>query len=194
MFATTSSTVRTLTSLTAFAALSFSVAACGGGGSGAAATGADHPEGPGHPLLGKPAPEITSEFVSGDGPKTIKDAAGKVLILDFWGTFCEPCKKSFPKYQEIVDANGGSVVVLAVSIDEPDSKKKEDLEAFAKEHKAKFAIAWDKDHKAAEAYGLGSLTMPSSFIIDKTGVVRHVHAGFKDDEVEVLNTELKALK
>lgn len=191
MFSTTSSTVRTLTSLTAFAALSFSVAACGPSTPGPVEDANSKGE---HPLLGKPAPEITSEFVSGDGPKTIKDAAGKVLILDFWGTFCEPCKKSFPKYQEIVEANGGSVVVLAVSIDEPDNKKKEDLEAFAKEHKAKFAIAWDKDHKAAEAYGLGSLTMPSSFIIDKTGVVRHVHAGFKDDEVEVINTELKALK
>jgi cytochrome c biogenesis protein CcmG, thiol:disulfide interchange protein DsbE len=188
----TSSTVRTLASFTAVAALSFSMFGCGPSEAGAAAAG-EPPKG-GHPLLGKPAPEITSEYVSGEGPKTIKEAAGKVLILDFWGTFCEPCKKSFPKYQELVEQHGGSVVILAVSIDEPESKKKEDLEAFAKEHKAKFAIAWDKDHKAAEAYDLGSLTMPSSFIIDKTGVVRHVHAGFKDDEVEVLNAEIKELK
>jgi cytochrome c biogenesis protein CcmG/thiol:disulfide interchange protein DsbE len=193
MISTTSSTVRTLASFTAFAALSFAAVGCG-------ASGATPPETPGgepggsHPLLGKPAPEITSEFVSGDGPKTIKDAAGKVLILDFWGTFCEPCKKSFPKYQEIVDQHAGKVAVLAVSIDEPENSTKEKLTEFAAEHKAKFAIAWDKDHKAAEAYGLAALTMPSSFIIDKTGVVKQVHAGFKDEELAKLNDELKALE
>lgn len=191
MISTTSSTVRTLASFTAFAALSLAAIGCG--------NTTPTPETPaggegGHPLLGKPAPEISSEFVSGDGPKTIKEASGKVLILDFWGTFCEPCKKSFPKYQEIVDQHAGKVAVLAVSIDEPENSTKEKLTEFAAEHKAKFAIAWDKDHKAAEAYGLAALTMPSSFIIDKTGVVKQVHAGFKDEELAKLNDELKALE
>src|SRR5437868_12814393 len=106
MIPTTSSTVRALSSLTAIAALSLSVLGCGGGG--AASEGdAKAPEG-GHPLLGKPAPEISAEFIQGDGPKKIADAKGKVLLLDFWGTFCEPCKKSFPKYQEMVEQGGGS--------------------------------------------------------------------------------------
>jgi cytochrome c biogenesis protein CcmG, thiol:disulfide interchange protein DsbE len=189
MISTTSSTVRTLASLTAVAALSFSMFGCGGGGA-----EPQTPEGGGHPLLGKPAPEIDVEVVGGDGPKSIKEASGKVLILDFWGTFCEPCKKSFPQYQELVDKEGGNVVVLAVSVDDPEAKKKEDLEAFAKEHKAKFAIVRDKGNKAADAYGLKEMTMPSSFIIDKNGVVRHAHAGFRDDEIKHVEEEIKALK
>jgi peroxiredoxin len=193
MISTMQSPVRTLAMLTAFATLALSGLGCGGGAP-AAEGGAESASGPAHPLLGKPAPEITAEFVSGDGPKTIKEAQGKVLVLDFWGTFCEPCKKSFPLYQELVDQQAGGLAVIAVSVDEPDDIKKEKLTEFAKEHKAKFAIAWDKDHKAAEAYGLAALTMPSAFMIDKTGVVRHVHAGFKDDEVQKLNEEIKALK
>jgi len=190
MISTTSSTVRTLASLTAVAALSFSVFGCGGTETPVKEGGGEG----GHPLLGKPAPEVDVEVVSGEGPKSIKEANGKVLVLDFWGTFCEPCKKSFPKYQELVDKYGGNVVVLAVSVDDPGDKKKEDLTAFASEHKAKFAIVRDKDHKAADAYGLKDMTMPSSFVIDKSGVVRHAHAGFKDDEIETITKEIDAIK
>lgn len=173
----------------ACASLSLLVAACGGTEGG----GASDASNKNHKLVGKPAPEITAEAVTGDGPKTIKAAQGKVVILDFWGTFCEPCKKSFPKYQEIVDQFPGDVTVLAVSVDEPDNVKKEQLVQFAKENHAKFAIVWDKDHSAAEKYDLRSLTMPSSFVIDKTGTVRHVHKGFKDGEEAQLAQEVKAL-
>jgi peroxiredoxin len=183
---TPSTTVRAFSTLLASAALSLSVASCAGGGA-ADASGASHP------LMGKAAPEITAEAVSGDGPKNLKSAQGKVVILDFWGTFCEPCKKSFPKYQEIVDQFPGDVAVIAVSVDEPENVKKDALVAFAKDNHAKFAIVWDKDHSAAEKYGLRSLTMPSSFIIDKSGNVRHLHVGFRDGEDAKIAEEVKAL-
>lgn len=167
------------------AALSLLAASCAGGAADASSAQ--------HPLLGKPAPEITAEAVGGDGPKTLKAAQGKVVILDFWGTFCEPCKKSFPKYQEIVEQFPGDVAVVAISIDEPENVKKEQLLQFAKDNHAKFAIVWDKDHSAAEKYGMRSLTMPSSFIVDKAGVVRHLHVGFKDGEEAKIAEEVKAL-
>jgi cytochrome c biogenesis protein CcmG/thiol:disulfide interchange protein DsbE len=173
----------------ACAALALSVASCSGASGGEAGDAS----GAAHPLLGKPAPEITAEAVGGDGPKTLKAAQGQVVILDFWGTFCEPCKKSFPKYQDIADQYPGDVAVLAVSVDDPDNVKKDQLTQFATENHAKFAIVWDKDHSAAEKYDLRSLTMPSSFIIDKTGVVRHIHKGFKPGEETDIINEVKAL-
>ncbi len=176
---------RTLASLAACATLSLSAAACGPGAADASDAN--------HPLMGKAAPEISAESVGGDGPKSIKAAQGKVVILDFWGTFCDPCKKSFPKYQGIVDQFGGEVVVLAVSVDDPDMVKKDKLVTFAKENQAKFAIVWDKDHSAAKTYGLDALTMPSSFIIDKQGVVRHLHVGFHDGEESKIAGEVKLL-
>lgn len=183
-----SSPARALAPFLAGAALSLLAASCGAGGG-----GASDASGQNHPLMGKPAPEINAEAVGGEGPKTLKAAQGKVVIVDFWGTFCEPCKKSFPKYQELAEQFPGDLAILAVSVDEPDTVKKEQLLAFAKENSAKFSIVWDKDHSAAERYGLRSLTMPSSFVIDKSGNVRHVHKGFKDGEEATLAEEIKAL-
>jgi peroxiredoxin len=168
------------------AALSLSASACGGASGGGAASATNS-------LIGAPAPNFAAEPVGGDGPRSPKEARGKVVILDFWGTFCEPCKKSFPKYQEIVDQFPGEVTVLAVSVDEPGNVKKDQLQQFALENHAKFAIVWDKDHSVADKYGLKSLTMPSSFILDKKGVVRHLHAGFKDGDEAKVTEEVKAL-
>jgi peroxiredoxin len=177
--------------LVASAVVSLVAAGCGPGGS--EGEGASSAEKQSHPLLGKHAPEFTAETVGGDGPKTLKAAHGKVLILDFWATFCDPCKKSFPKYQEIVDTFAGDVTILAVSIDEPDNVTKEQLLRFAKEHHAKFAIVWDKDGNAVEKYGVKSLKMPSSFVIDTEGTVRHLHVGFHDGEEAKITQEVKEL-
>lgn len=182
-----SSFVRCLSALFLGAALSLSLAACGGGaasGGGAETGGADGS------LVGKAAPDITAEAVGGEGPKSVKEASGKVVIVDFWGTFCGPCKKSFPKYQELVDQFGGDLAVIAVSVDEPDTEKSK-LEEFIKETGVKFSVVWNKDKSAAKAYGVA--TMPTAFVVDKTGVVRHIHAGYHDGEEDKLADEIKAL-
>ena len=142
-------------------------------------------------LVGKAAPEFSADSVSGEGPATLKDAKGSVVILDFWATFCGPCKKSFPKYQALVEQFGGEVNVLAVSVDEPDSVTKEQIAEFAKNTGVKFAVVWDKEQKAVKLYS--PPTMPTSFIIDKEGVVRHVHSGYKDGEEDKIAEEVKAL-
>jgi peroxiredoxin len=182
-----SSIVRTLSALLAGAALSLTLAACGGGAGGGAETASGAEGG----LVGKPAPDLTAEAVTGEGPKNVKDASGKVTIIDFWATFCGPCKKSFPKYQTLVDDAAGNLAVIAVSVDEPDDTDKAKIEAFVKETGVKFAIVWDKDHSLAKKYGVEK--MPTSFIVDKTGVIRHVHAGYADGEEDKIGEEVKAL-
>ncbi len=142
-------------------------------------------------LVGKPAPDFTAESVSGEGPTTLKDAKGTVVILDFWATFCGPCKKSFPKYQALVEQFGGEVNILAVSVDEPEDGTKDKIIEFAKNTGVKFAVVWDKDAKAVKLYS--PPTMPTSFVIDKEGVVRHVHSGYKDGEEDKIAEEVKAL-
>jgi peroxiredoxin len=142
-------------------------------------------------LIGKAAPEFSAESVTGEGPTTLKDAKGSVVILDFWATFCGPCKKSFPKYQALVEQFGGEVNVLAVSVDEPDAVTKDQIAEFAKNTGVKFAVVWDKEQKAVKLYS--PPTMPTSFVIDKEGVVRHVHSGYKDGEEDKIAQEVKAL-
>lgn len=179
---------RILAALLASSALVITAAGCGPAQEGKTPSGDSGAAGG---LVGKPAPEFTAESVTGEGPTTLKDAKGSVVILDFWATFCGPCKKSFPKYQALVEQFGGSVNVLAVSVDEPDSVTKEQIVEFAKATGVKFPVVWDKDQKAVKLYS--PPTMPTSFIIDKDGVIRHVHAGYKDGEEDKIGEEVKAL-
>jgi cytochrome c biogenesis protein CcmG/thiol:disulfide interchange protein DsbE len=155
--------------------------------------GAKSPEGGGESsaLDGKSAPEVVGEFVTGDGPKTVAEAKGTVTIVDFWGTFCEPCKKSFPKLQEMVDTQAGKLAVIAVSQDDPEEAKAEDIKKFAEELHVSFPIVWDKDKKTAGAYNPPK--MPTSYILDKKGNVRFVHGGYTDGEEEKIAKEVEAL-
>jgi len=140
---------------------------------------------------GKHAVEVTAAYVTGAGPRSIGDAKGKVVILDFWGTYCGPCKASFPKYQALLDQYGKDLAIIAVSEDETDSAKEDDLKKFAKDRGAKFVILWDKNKAAAKKYNPG--TMPTSFVIDKDGKIVHIHTGFKDDEEKKISAEIKDL-
>ncbi len=176
---------RAITTLGLFAALA-ATAGCGGGG-GEAQSGGDAA----HPLVGKAAPEFAAEKVTGEGPATVKEANGKVVIVDFWATYCAPCKKSFPKYQELVDQFGGDLAVIAVSVDDKDDVSKEQIEEFAKNTGVKFSIVWDKDKTAAGQYSPPK--MPSSFLVDKTGTVRHLHAGYESGEEAQIAEEIKKL-
>jgi thiol-disulfide isomerase/thioredoxin len=142
-------------------------------------------------LIGSAAPPITAEPVGGQGPTNLKDASGKVVIVDFWATYCAPCKKSFPKYQEMVDQFSGELAFIAVSVDDPEDATQEQLQEFAKETGVKFAIVWDKDKSTTRRYNPSR--MPTSFVIDKAGVVRHVHAGYESGEEGGIVEEIEAL-
>lgn len=169
-------------------ALAFPVAGCG------PATDAKSPAGDAgaaEALVGKPAPDFSADSVMGEGPKNLKDAKGTVVILDFWATYCGPCKKSFPKYQEIVNQFGGDVTVIAVATDGTDDITEDTIKDFVKETGVQFGVAWDKTKAGVKLYS--PPTMPTSFIIDKEGIVRHVHAGFKGDEPTTIQDEIKAL-
>jgi peroxiredoxin len=181
-----SSSIRIAPMLLSTALVLVAASGCGAAGGGGAQSA----------LVGTAAPSFKAEPIGGDGAKSLEEAKGKVVILDFWGTFCGPCKKSFPKYQGLVDQFGGDVTVLAVSIDEADNadevkKTKERINDFVKETGVKFAIVWDKDHAIVKQYGVTQ--MPTSFIIDKTGTVKFVHAAYKDDEDAKIAEEVKGL-
>jgi peroxiredoxin len=189
----TSFLLRNTVTISACLALSFASLGCGGGGTAGGpgpATG-DNAGGEAGGLVGSPAPEITAADVTGEGPATLKDASGRVVILDFWATFCEPCKKSFPKYQALMDEFGGDLVVIAVSVDDPEDVKDEQLKEFAKTTGVKFKIVWDKDKTAVKKYSPPK--MPTSYVIDKTGVVKHIHAGYESGEEARIGDEVKAL-
>ncbi|HZU83424.1 MAG TPA: TlpA disulfide reductase family protein [Polyangiaceae bacterium] len=142
-------------------------------------------------LVGNPAPDFSVAKISGKGGTvSLKRLRGKVVVVDFWGTFCEPCKKSFPKLQELnAKYADNGLEIVAISEDEADDKDK--IPAFASEYGAQFTIGWDSDKSVAKHYK--PQTMPSTFVIDRQGHVRYVHAGFHEGEEVELDKELKGL-
>src|SRR5262245_39201807 len=112
-----------------------SVAACSGGHGGASAAQSTHE------LTGAMAPDFELEPVGGGEPVGPAKFLGKVVLVDFWATWCEPCRESFPAYQGLVDKYGGQVVVLGVSVDENDAG----IPAFKSETGVKFPLVWDRE-------------------------------------------------
>ena len=168
---------------------SIALTACGGGGgSSGGGEGAAAPEGGAHPLIGAHAPDFSASSVNGKGAVAVAKNKGKVLIVDFWATWCEPCKKSFPKLQELYTKYKVSgVELIAVSEDDENSG----LSDFGNTYGAKFPLVWDDGKNIASKWQPKS--MPATFVIDKKGVVRFVHLGYHDGEETEIEKEVKSL-
>ena len=153
---------------------------CAGGKSGKA-------EASSHPMARKPAPDIEVKLASGAAFHP-REAKGKVLILDFWATWCAPCKASFPKVDAIYQKHSAKgLEVVAINEDEEQGK----VPGFLAEVKPTFTIAYDNAGKSAEAFGVE--TMPSSFLIDRRGVVRDAHSGYHPDDAATIEAEVEEL-
>ena len=114
---------------------------------------------------------------------------GHVVLVDFWASWCAPCKKSFPALDDLQQkyARQG-LIVLAVNVDEDAAK----MEQFMEDHPVSFAVVRDADQKLVAAAGVEA--MPSSFLVDSAGVIRFAHAGFKEESTPAQYTqEIEAL-
>ena len=160
----------------------FFLIGCGGGG-----MGASSPSGASHPLVGAPAPAFELEDVAGAGAQSPPAYSGKVIVIDFWATWCEPCKQSFPAYQKLVEQMNGQLVVVGVSQDDD----AQGIAAFRSETGAKFPLVWDEGKAVAESYDPPS--MPTAFIVDKSGIVRFVHVGYRAGDEATLEDEVRSL-
>jgi cytochrome c biogenesis protein CcmG, thiol:disulfide interchange protein DsbE len=124
---------------------------------------------------GSPFPDLTRSGVEGKLP----DLKGKVVLVDFFASWCEPCKESFPVMEELNQKYGSKgLVIVAVNLD----TKKADMEEFLKKHPASFTIVRDPANKLVEQVKIP--TMPSSFLLDRQGKVFAFHRGFKGEETK----------
>lgn len=147
------------------------------------------PVGP-HPLLGKPAPEFVTEPLRGD-PVKLETLLGKrVIVLDFWATWCAPCVEALPKVQKAASEFPDSdVAFYAVNVGEDASK----IGEFLKQQELDVPVLLDPEGEIAGAYGADAI--PQTVLIGKEGRVQVVHVGFADEDgvAETLREQIAAL-
>ena len=120
----------------------------------------------------------------------LEDLHGRAVYLDFWASWCKPCRKSFPWLNQIQSRyKDKGFTVLAINLD----KDKALADKFLAQIPANFTIAYDPEGKSAESFQVQG--MPSSYLIDRTGHMRARHIGFReDDKAELEQAVVKLLK
>lgn len=136
---------------------------------------------------GQRAPEIGLRSLDGN-QVTLSSLRGKVVLVDFWATWCSPCRDELPHLQRLSRelANDG-LVVVGVSVD----RESDNVRSFVRRLGLTFPIVHDEQHVVADRYR--PTTMPTSYIIDRDGVVRFVHQGFQSSDVATIERELRSL-
>jgi len=145
---------------------------------------ADEPAG-----MSVPAPDFKLPVIAnGDGSLVMEDLEGSVVYLDFWASWCGPCRLSLPAldaiYQELQDQG---LVVAAITVDAVE----EDALDFLERYPVSYPIAFDNSGDVPTAFAVNG--MPSGYLIDRSGNVRAVHVGFKRGDEVALRDEIIAM-
>lgn len=126
--------------------------------------------------------------------KTVRlsDYLGKqVVLLDFWSTYCEPCKAEMPHLRRFYDTyKAKGFVVMAISMDGPETVA--EVPAFAKRNGMTFPVVLDEDSSIASLYN-PKKSAPLSVLIDRSGKVVRVHEGYNAGDEDVLEKHLREL-
>ena len=143
-------------------------------------------EGEAQAMQGKAAPAFALEDLEGKRV-SLKDLRGRVVVLDFWATWCGPCRASLPHLEELhKDLSGAGVQVLAINLRE----EKEAARKFVEEAALTMPVLLDAAGKVAERYAVSGI--PHTVVIDKSGVVRRVLVGFAPDTPHELRQAVEA--
>ena len=142
-------------------------------------------------LQGHAATDVRSHDLSGRTVKLSESLGKKVILLNFWGTFCDPCKAEFPHLQKLYSTEKSrGLEVIAVAVDGPDTLA--DVPAFVQRNGLTFPVWLDEDTSVRAVYNPKS-DAPVTVLIDRRGRVRHVRVGYNAGDEVGLEAEVRAL-
>jgi thiol-disulfide isomerase/thioredoxin len=140
--------------------------------------------------VGQPVADVAFDLADGTGTWKPSSAKGKVVLVDFWATFCKPCRESFPRLQALYEKHkDDGLVIIGIS---EDDEPKTVVPKFLQETGAKFLIGVDHDQSAASP-PFNVTAMPTELVIDRKGVVRHRHEGLRDGEIDEIVKQVEDL-
>lgn len=135
---------------------------------------------------GDPAPALALPSASGT-PWDLASLRGKVVYVDFWASWCTPCKRSFPWMNEIAARyRDQGLEVVAVNVD----RRRADAERFLAAVPARFAVVFDDSGRTPSGWQVAA--MPSSYLVDASGRVVMVERGFRDDRKAEVEARIRA--
>ncbi len=134
--------------------------------------------------MNKPAPDFTLETVSGQATMSLKDYRGKVVLIDFWASWCAPCKKSLPELQKM-EGQYDDLRILAINIDDD----KNNALKFMKKIDLDLTVLFDEKKEVAKTFNFSE--MPSAVLVDQNGVVRRVFSGYTKKNMGQFKSEIK---
>lgn len=142
---------------------------------------------PGSPLVGRPFAIVARDLAGRE--VRVPEAPGGVLVVDFWATWCDPCREQLPALDALASRHGPyGLSVFGVAFDE----ERAAVEAFLAATPVSFPVLWDRAGGTLSA-PLGIDRLPTTVIVDRRGIVRSVHLGYSREEGEKLETELRQL-
>jgi thiol-disulfide isomerase/thioredoxin len=140
--------------------------------------------------VGGRAPDFTLKTLAGK-EVSLSSLRGKVVLVDFWASWCKPCKKELPELDKLAKAYkaaGAKVEIIAINID----SERGNADKFLKGAKVgSLTVLLDPGGTSAELYRPG--TMPTSYVVDAKGIVRHVNEGYSAGDEEKYKKQIDAL-
>jgi len=135
---------------------------------------------------GQPVPSFSARTLDGDATLALSNYRGKVVYIDFWASWCGPCQTAMPLIEQLSkEFPADQFQVLAVNLDDKPEKAK----AFLAAHKVSYPSVSDPQGNLPKSFGLK--TMPTSYLIDRAGVVRYVHPGFRASDIDDLRKKIR---
>ncbi len=139
-------------------------------------------------LVGKPAPDFTLRSDQGDNKK-LSEYRGKVVLINFWASWCGPCQQELPKLAELKDLHDvRDFELLSINIDEEPEKALR----LAKKVGINFPVLFDEEKQVSKLYDIDA--MPMTVLIDRNGDVRFLHRGYKESYLGLYQQQIKKLK
>jgi thiol-disulfide isomerase/thioredoxin len=136
---------------------------------------------------GEPAPAFVLATAAGDTVDLAR-LRGRVVYVDFWASWCTPCKRSFPRMNELDARHRDSgLTIIAINVD----KRRDDALRFLRDVPARFTVVFDAEGTTPAAFDVKG--MPSSYLIDREGRIAAVEEGFHDERAPVIEQRIRML-